>query len=120
MSLKVAKKQPDQSGTCEAIEKILVEAEEQFKLDTSLPLDHSERKRFEMFECMKNYCAYFEKLKLRFYTEDYRGFHASSSIKKGETILLVPLQSLITLYMAMESPIGSLIIANNFRERLIS
>jgi hypothetical protein len=28
MSLKVAKKQPDQSGTCEAIEKILVEAEE--------------------------------------------------------------------------------------------
>ena len=30
MSLEVAKKQPDNSGTCEAIDKMLVEAEEEY------------------------------------------------------------------------------------------
>ena len=86
-----------------------------------MPLDHPERKRFnDMFEWLKNDGAYFEKLKLRYYTQDYRGVHASRAIKKGETILLVPLKNLLTLDMAMESPIGSQMAARNFRERLIS
>ena len=32
----------------------------------------------------------FDKLKIRYYTEDYRGVHAARDIKKGETILLIP------------------------------
>jgi len=73
-----------------------------------LPADHPERQRFnKMFQWLKNSGAYFEKLKLRYYTEDYRGVHAARAIKKGETILLVPLKDLLTLDMAMASPIGS-------------
>jgi hypothetical protein len=32
----------------------------------------------------------FDKLKIRFYTADYRGVHAARNIKKGEIILSVP------------------------------
>jgi len=34
--------------------------------------------------------AQFPKLKLRYYSDDYRGVHASTNIQKGETILFVP------------------------------
>lgn len=43
---------------------------------------------------------------MRFYAEDYRGIHASRDIKKGETVLFVPKQALMTLEAAMGSPIG--------------
>ena len=100
----------------EVLEKMLQEAEEQYRLDTSIPLDHPERTRFNaMFDWLKNDGAQFDKLKLRYYTEDYRGVHASRAIKKGETLLLVPLKDLLTLDMAMESPLGSLLAARNFR-----
>ena len=57
----------------------------------NLPANHPERKRFNaMFDWMKNGGAEFDKLKLRYYTEDYRGVHAARNIKKGETILYVP------------------------------
>ena len=46
--------------------------------------------------------------------------HMTRFIKKGETLLYVPLHQLLTLDMAMESPIGSLMAARNFRSRLIS
>ena len=32
----------------------------------------------------------FNKLKIRFYSADYRGVHAARDIKKGEVILFVP------------------------------
>ena len=48
----------------------------------------------------------FNKLKIRYYTEDYRGVHAARDIKKGETILYVPKHQIITLEMAMASPVG--------------
>ena len=51
--------------------------------------------------------ANFDKLKMRYYAPDYRGVHASRNIKKGETILYVPKHEIITLEMAMESPIGA-------------
>lgn len=60
-----------------------------------------------MFDWMKSGGAEFDKLKLRYYTEDYRGVHAARNIKKGETILYVPKDQLLTLDMAMASPIGS-------------
>ena len=49
----------------------------------------------------------FDKLKIRFYTEDYRGVHAARDIKKGEIILYVPKKQIITLEMAFASPVGS-------------
>ena len=57
---------------------------------------------------------------MRYYDKDYRGVHASKDVKKGETILYVPLRDLLTLDMAMQSPIGSQMAARNFRQRLIS
>jgi hypothetical protein len=55
---------------------------------------------------MKKEKADFSKLKLRYYTENYRGVHSSVSIKNGETVLYVPLDLIITLEMAFKSPIG--------------
>ena len=79
------------------------------------------RVRFNaLFSWMKSGGAVFDKIKLRYYSEDYRGVHASRFIKKGETLLYVPFQQLLTLDMAMESPIGSLMAARNVRTRLIS
>ena len=57
---------------------------------------------------------------MRYYAADYRGVHAAQNIKKGETILYVPKHEIITLEMAMESPIGALMAVRNFRQRLIS
>jgi hypothetical protein len=57
----------------------------------------------------------FDKLKIRFYTPDYRGVHAARDIKKGETILHVPKKLIITLEMAMNSPIGKLMYEKGLR-----
>lgn len=73
-----------------------------------------------MFDWLRNDGAKFDKLKLRYYTEDYRGVHCSRDVQKGEIILYVPKKNLLTLDMAMESPIGSQMAARNFRQRLIS
>ena len=44
---------------------MLAEAEHEYRLDTKLPLNHPERKRFDdMFEWLKSEGAYFDKLKL--------------------------------------------------------
>ena len=68
----------------------------------------AEKDRFDpLFTWMKEGNANFDKLKLRYYAPDYRGVHASRNIKKGETILYVPRAEIITLEMAMESPIGA-------------
>ena len=76
----------------------------------------AEKERFErMFDWMLNGGSNFDKLKLRYYAPDYRGVHASREIKKGETILYVPKEQIITLEMAMESPIDALMKARNFR-----
>jgi len=40
---------------------------------------------------MQNGGADFSKLKLRYYSDNYRGVHASRDIKNGENILIVPL-----------------------------
>jgi len=57
---------------------------------------------------------------MRYYTQNYRGVHASRAIKKGETILYVPLKEIITLEMCMDSPVGKLMFDRGFRNRLIS
>lgn len=90
------------------------------KEDNYLPVAE-EKVRFDaLFEWMKKDGAEFDKLKMRYYAPDYRGVHAAREVKKGETILYVPRKEIITLEMAMESPIGALMAARNFRQRLIS
>jgi hypothetical protein len=59
-------------------------------------------------------------MKIRFYSADYRGVHAAKNIKKGETILHVPKEQIITLEMAMNSPVGRKMYEKGLRQRLIS
>jgi histone-lysine N-methyltransferase SETD3 len=69
---------------------------------------------------MKDGGAKFDKLKLRYYSENYRGVHASQDIKNGECLLKVPLSQIITLEMGFKSPIGKLMYEKGLRNRLIS
>lgn len=57
---------------------------------------------------------------MRFYSEDYRGVHAARDIKKGEIILYVPKDLIITLELAFASPIGKKMYEKGLRQRLIS
>lgn len=59
-------------------------------------------------------------MKLRYYSENYRGVHASQNIKSGEVILYVPLKQIITLEMAFKSPIGRQMYEKGLRTKLIS
>lgn len=86
-----------------------------------MPVDHPERARFEhMLEWLKNGGSEFSKLKIRYYTADYRGVHAARDIKKGEIILYVPKEQIITLEMAISSPVGKKMYEKGLRQRLIS
>ncbi len=68
-------------------EEIKLEIEE----DNSIPLEHPERQRFEkLLKWLKEGGSIYDKLKIRYYTADYRGVHAARDIKKGETILYIP------------------------------
>ena len=88
---------------------------EEKKEDDYVPVPE-EKVRFEaLFSWMKKDGAEFDKLKMRYYAPDYRGVHAARDVNKGETILYVPRKEIITLEMAMESPIGKLMAARNFR-----
>jgi len=46
--------------------------------------------------------------------------HAARDIKKGEIILFIPKEQIITLEMAFASPIGSKMYEKGLRQRLIS
>lgn len=69
---------------------------------------------------MKEGGSDFRKLKLRYYSDNYRGVHASQNIKSGETILYVPLKQIITLEMAFQTPIGKQMYEKGLRNKLIS
>lgn len=99
----------------------MVEVAQEIDQDNKLPHDHPERKRFQkLLDWMSKNGADFSKLKLRYYTEDYRGVHAKQDIKNGEVVLYVPLNCIITLEMAFRSPIGKLMYEKGLRQRLIS
>jgi protein-histidine N-methyltransferase len=101
--------------------KLLEEAKTEYEEDNNLPIDHPERARFErMLKWLRDGGSQFDKLKIRYYTADYRGVHAARDIKKGETILFVPKEQIITLEMAFASPVGKLMYEKGLRQRLIS
>lgn len=71
--------------------KLLEETKQEYEEDNSIPVDHPERARFEkLLEWLHEGGSTFDKLKIRYYTADYRGVHAARDIKKGEIILYVP------------------------------
>ena len=49
----------------------------------------------------------FDKIKIRYYSPDYRGVHARTKIRKNEVFLLIPKERIITLEMAKSAPIGA-------------
>lgn len=120
-AIDVLKKALDIDPSNDDIVKLYEETKQEYEEDNSLPIDHPERARFErMLEWLKNGGSQFDKLKIRYYTPDYRGVHAARDIKKGEIILYVPKEQIITLEMAIHSPIGKKMYEKGLRQRLIS
>jgi hypothetical protein len=75
----------------EDCKKLFEETKTEYEEDNSIAVDHPERARFEkLLVWLKEGGSVFDKLKIRYYTADYRGVHAARDIKKGETILLIP------------------------------
>lgn len=91
----------------ESYNKLFEELRKEVEEDNTIAEDHPEKIRFmKLLEWLKSGGSTFDKLKIRFYSEDYRGVHAARDIKKGEIILYVPKEQIITLEMAMASPVG--------------
>ena len=53
-----------------------------------------------------HYDAFFPKLEIHFYSDDYRGVLAKSKILKDEIIMTIPKECLISLETALSTPIG--------------
>ncbi len=84
-------------------------------------MEHPERKRFDcMLTWLLTAGSTFDKVKIRYYSENHRGVHASRDIKKGDTIIFVPKNRIITLEMAYASPIGKKMYEKGLRSALIS
>ena len=105
--MKEIKKALEVEPSNEDFNSLLIDTEKEIQEDSTLAVDHPERKRFEtLLKWLKDGGSEFDKLKIRYYTENYRGVHAARDIKKGETILYVPKEQIITLEMAYASPVG--------------
>ena len=103
------------------LQELLAKVKQEIAEENLVPKSNAERQRFEtLFDWMLQDGAQFEKLKMRYYSDNYRGCHAARAMKKGETILFVPLKEIITLEMCMTCPIGTLMYNQGFRNRLLS
>ena len=57
-------------------------------IEEGLPKDHPERLKFEgLISWLRGDGSELDSLQLKFYTENYRGVHASHNIPKGKTVL---------------------------------
>lgn len=85
------KKAIDLEPANEEFIKLFEETKTEYEEDNSISVDNPERQRFEkLLKWLKEGGSNFDKLKIRYYTADYRGVHAARDIKKGETILYIP------------------------------
>lgn len=101
--------------------KLLDETQKEYEEDHNLPEDHPEKIRFNrMLDWLAKGGSNYNKIKIRYYSADYRGVHAAKDIKKGEIILYVPKEQIITLEMAFASPVGKKMYEKGLRNRLIS
>jgi histone-lysine N-methyltransferase SETD3 len=105
----------------EDMHKLLEETKIEWEEDHNIPEDHPQQTIIKnMLNWLKEGGSTYDKMKIRFYSADYRGVHAAKNIKKGETILHVPKEQVITLEMAMNSPVGRKMYEKGLRQRLIS
>jgi histone-lysine N-methyltransferase SETD3 len=120
-ALEALKKAIELEPTNEEFKKLFEETKTEYEEDNTIAVDHPERQRFEkLLKWLKDGGSIYDKLKIRYYTADYRGVHAARDIKKGETILYIPKEQIITLEMAFASPVGKKMFDKNLRQRLIS
>lgn len=119
--MEVLKKAIELEPQNDDVKNLFNDMKNEWELDNTLAPDNPERLRFErMLQWLKDGGSTYDKLKIRWYAQDYRGVHAARDIKKNEIILLVPKHQIITLEMAFASPVGSKMYAKGLRQRLIS
>jgi len=79
----------------------------QYEWENSINPNHPDYKLYESFEnWIKEYKGRYSKLKLVYYSKDYRGVHATSTIKKDEVFLRIPEALIINYKKAKETPLG--------------
>lgn len=104
-----------------AMQKFLQTCQTEWDEDHLLEDDHPEKVRFDKLNTwLYDGGSKFDPLKLRFYSPNYRGIHAAKDIAKGEEVLFIPKEQIITLEMAMESPIGAKMMHHDLRKKLLS
>ena len=98
---------PTEMREDESISQLLLILQEEYKADNVLSKDHPEIVSFnKLVEWLLKGGAKFDKIKMRYYSEGYRGVHARDRIKKGEQFLYIPKDLIITLEMAKKEPVG--------------
>jgi len=102
----------DKDGENHEFQRVLDELKKDKEEDETLPADHPERERFEhLLTWLREGGALFPKLKMRYYSENYRGVHALRDVRKDECCLYIPKSHIITLEMAKAAPVGSKMVA---------
>lgn len=87
----------------EELKGLLEEAKHELIEDSKVPEDNPMKQKFNlMFSELRDSGSKFDKLKLRYYTQDYRGVHAAAPIKNGETVVYIPHDCLLTDLQAKE------------------
>lgn len=115
-AIKLIKDSPEKVKEDESIKTILKELEAEYAQDNILPKDHPEIIRFNKFvKWLTEGGAKFDKTKMRYYSADYRGVHASKRVKKNEILVMIPKNLIITLEMAKAAPIGAKMEKANLR-----
>ena len=75
--------------------------------------DHPERIKFEKLLAMLDAPgADYTKTEMKFYGENQRGVHAKTGIKKGDTLMKVPYEKLVSEDIVRKTPIGKGILDN--------
>ncbi len=93
-------------GLEDKIQELRVEVEEEWKADSEKGGEEEMVAQEALLEALEKGGSRFDKLKLRWYAEGYRGVHARKNIRKNEEILFVPRELIITLEMAKAAPLG--------------
>ena len=107
-ALEVLKAAPEIVFEDKVMIKLLSEVQAEFNADNVLPKDHPEIIGFnKLVKWLSDGGATFDKIKMRYYSEGYRGVHAKAKIKKKENFLYIPRNLLITLEMSKEAPVGA-------------
>ena len=91
----------------ESLLALRAEIKADYDADHAIDVNPEEKAKFDrFFAWLKENGAEFDKLKIRYYSQDYRGVHAARDIKKGETILHIP-RGMLMSGEAIQSPIAS-------------